>query len=64
MRVVRRGFYFVDLVPEGLASCSSAEEVACSFADFVVGVDQQDGQSLQGGSKWEEFRDAPPPQFV
>ncbi len=51
-------------VPEGLAACSSAETVGGSFADFVVGVDLQGGQSLERASQWEELCDAPPPQLI
>ena len=52
------------LVPEGLTACGSAETAGGSFADFVVGVDLQGGQSLQRASQWEELRDGPPPQLV
>ena len=55
---------FVYLAPEGLAASSSAHAVGSSFADFVVGVDLQGGESLQGASQWEELCDAPPPEFV
>lgn len=41
------------LVPEGLASSSSGDAVGGSFADFVVGVYLQGGESLQGASQWK-----------
>lgn len=52
------------LVPEGFAAGGPAEAADGSFADFVVGVDLQGGQSLQRASQWEELRDGPRPQFV
>lgn len=54
----------VYLVPEGFAAGGPAEAADGSFADFVVGVDLQGGQSLQRASEWEELRDGPRPQFV
>lgn len=41
------------LAPKGLEARSSAETVGSSFADFVVGVDLQGGQSLQRAPQWD-----------
>lgn len=57
-------FGWMYLVPEGLASGSSAHAAGGSFADFVVGVDLQGGESLQGAPQWEELGDPPAPQLI